>query len=472
MGMKMTDHIDQSGAIDGRRVRQLNDKPVGADKTCVIYVMARDQRLQDNHALAAAQAKALELQVPLAVVFCLLPKSGHRAREQYMFMLDGLRQVEQGLRAQNVPLLMVIGEAAGRLHGVVHHLKPAAVYFDFSPLRGLRRLHDQLAKEAICAVYEVDTHNIVPVWLASIKQEFGARTLRPKIQKQLPDFLGQAPPLRHHPHDWPGRIQDLQELQPRIDEVLAGLAANGSDPGSFVSGEQAAYDMLEDFVQHRLKGYATMRNDPTVDGQSGLSPYTHFGQISAATAVRAVLEHGVRPGVTQQDIDSFVEEITVRKELSDNFCYYNPHYDSLEGAPEWALRTLAKHADDPRETLYGLQQLEAAQTHDPAWNAAQRQMMRTGKMHNYLRMYWAKKVLEWSPSPAEAVRRLVFLNDFYHLDGGDPGGYVGILWSVAGLHDRPWGERPVYGSVRSMVYNGLKRKFAIAAYEQRWMEEA
>lgn len=457
---------------DKRRLRPLNDKPVGTAKSCVLYVMARDQRLSDNHALAAAQAQALELGVPLAVVFCLLPKSGYRAREHYAFMLDGLRQLEAGLRDNNIPLLMVIGDAAERLHGVMHHLQPAAVYFDFSPLRGPRRVRSTLAAEAACAVYEVDTHNIVPAWLASDKQEFGARTLRPKIQKQLAEFLNEAPSLRRHPFDWPGRVQSSQELRPRIDAVLGSLPANGSDTSLFTAGEQAAQAMLDGFVAHRLKGYAANRNNPTINGQSGLSPYTHFGQLSAASAVRAVLEHGPRHGVSQEDIDAFVEEITVRKELSDNFCLYNPRYDSLDGAPEWARRTLAKHADDPRPTVYDRQHLEAAKTHDPAWNAAQRHMMRTGKMHNYMRMYWAKKVLEWSASPAEAVDTLVYLNDFYHLDGGDPGGYVGILWSVAGLHDRPWGERPINGTVRSMVYAGLKRKFDIAAYERQWSAEA
>jgi deoxyribodipyrimidine photo-lyase len=158
----------------------------------------------------------------------------------------------------------------------------------------------------------------------------------------------------------------------------------------------------------------------------------------------------------------------VRKELADNYCYYNGKYDSLEGAPEWAQRTLAKHAADPREFIYTLEQFKNAETHDEAWNAAQLQLTRTGKIHGYMRMYWAKKVLEWSKTPDEALTTLLYLNDFYHLDGGDPNGYVGILWSVAGLHDRPWGERPVYGVIRSMVYGGLKRKFNIQAYIEKY----
>ena len=159
--------------------------------------------------------------------------------------------------------------------------------------------------------------------------------------------------------------------------------------------------------------------------------------------------------------------MVVRKELSDNWCYYNQNYDNLKGAPQWAQNTLAKHASDPREFLYSLKQFEVANTHDPAWNAAQKQMTTTGKMHGYMRMYWAKKVLEWTESPGQAIDFLIRLNDLYSLDGGDPNGYAGIMWSIAGVHDRPWGERPIYGKVRSMVYGGLKRKFDISAYEQR-----
>lgn len=453
---------------DTRRQRPLNDKPVLDDSSCVLYVMSRDQRVNDNHALALAQAQALELGVPMAVVFCLLPGSGQRAREHYQFMLDGLKEVEADLKTVHIPFMVLIGSAEERLKGVLHHLTPQAVYFDFSPLRGPRRLHQAIADAADCAVYEVDTHNIVPAWIVSDKQEYGARTLRPKLQRLLSDFVAAAPAVVEHPHRWPGTVQPMAALQDRIDKVLQSIPSNGSDTGIFQSGEAAARKALANFVRQRLPRYADKRNDPTADAQSDLSPYTHFGQLSAAAAVREALEAAGQDGELQTSVDAFVEEITIRKELSDNYCYYNADYDKLAGAPQWARQTLDKHAADDRSWLYDRQQLIQAQTHDQAWNAAQIQMMRTGKMHNYMRMYWAKKILEWSVSPHEAVENLRYLNDFYHLDGGDPGGYVGILWSVAGLHDRPWGERAVYGTVRSMVYNGLARKFDIKAYERRW----
>ncbi len=458
------------------RIRKLNDTPVLDSKTCVLYVMARDQRVRDNHALAAAQAKALELGVPMAVVFCLQPKTGYRAREHYQFMLEGLREVEQTLMKYNIPFMMLIGDARERLEGVFYHLKPVAMYFDFHSLRGPLRLHSEIAQKAACAVFEVDTHNIVPAWQASDKQEIAARTLRPKIHRLLAEWLSdEAAQIRDHPHDWLSQtqsntIQTMKQLQPLIDELLAGVQQNGSDISRFVPGEKAAESALKAFLTERLKGYSDNRNKPSVDGQSELNPYLHYGQLASGRVVRAVEAVASKYPSLRQDADTLIEELVVRKELSDNYCLHNQDYDKLAGAPQWAQTTLAKHADDPREFVYSRRQFEAAATHDTAWNAAQRQLVRSGKIHGYMRMYWAKKVLEWSDSPQEALETLLYLNDFYHIDGGDPNGYVGILWSIAGLHDRPWGERSVYGVVRSMVYGGLKRKFDITAYENQWPE--
>lgn len=461
----MDDVIDAAGG----RIRRLNDRPVLGDDTCVLYVMGRDQRINDNHALAAAQALALRRGLPLAVLFCLQPATGVRAREQYTFMLDGLREVEAGLAQLGIPFMLLLGKAAERMGGILYHLRPAAVFFDFSPLRGPLALHRAVAAKAGCAVYEVDTHNIVPAWMASPKQEFGARTLRPKLHRLLADSLADTPPaLQPHPHRWPGTIRAMDELQPMIDELLSGVPSNGTDVSRFVPGGRAAARALDDFVAHRLARFGDSRNDPAEDGESHLSPYIHFGQLSAAQAVRAVEAAAAGDLAMRPSADAFLEQLLVRKELSDNFCLYNPDYDRLAGAPQWAQTTLQKHADDERTHIYSRQQLAAALTHDEAWNASQRQLTRSGKMHSYMRMYWAKKVLEWNPSPQEAIESLVYLNDHYSIDGGDPNGYAGILWSVAGLHDRPWGERPVYGTVRSMVYTGLKRKFDIAAYEARW----
>jgi len=238
---------------------------------------------------------------------------------------------------------------------------------------------------------------------------------------------------------------------------------------SIEAGEEAAQQALTRFLKHGLADYSARRNDPTLEGQSGLSSYLHFGQLSS---LRVAVEVRALCGDDQAIAESaevFLEELIVRKELADNFCLYNAAYDTLDGAADWALKTLGAHKNDPREHLYSGEELTNAQTHDEAWNAAQLQLVRTGKMHGYMRMYWAKKVLEWSDAPEQAIDWLVQANDFYSLDGGDPNGYTGILWSVAGLHDRPWFNRPVHGMVRYMSANGLRTKFSVENYVKKYL---
>jgi deoxyribodipyrimidine photo-lyase len=223
-------------------------------------------------------------------------------------------------------------------------------------------------------------------------------------------------------------------------------------------GPQAAQQTLQHFLVHKAATYATDRNDPAKNALSNLSPYLHFGHISAQHIA-----------LQTTHLESFFEELVVRRELADNFCHYNPHYDSLAGAPNWSQQTLADHQHDPREYLYTQQELEQALTHDPAWNAAQVEMVTTGKMHGYMRMYWAKKILEWTPSPTQAYQIAIYLNDTYNLDGRDPNGFTGIAWAIAGIHDRPWKERPIFGKIRYMNYNGLKRKFEIQRYIDKFL---
>ena len=445
-------------------MRPLNSNPV--EGKCVLYVMSRDQRVADNFALVAAQQTALELHVPLAVIFCLQPHnpdSKHpRAREHYQWMIKGLHHVEADLADVGIPFMMLIGKASERLSGMIHHTQPAAVYFDNNPLRGPRALQANVAKNNRTAVFVVDNHNIVPVWEASDKQEYAARTMRPKIHKQLPIFLVQPEKIQKHPHQWPGVVKTLSELKALINESVEQVPSNGQEL-TIESGEKAAAEALDSFVRDRLSGYADNRNNPSLDAQSELSPHLHFGQLWAGKVALEVMANANEKN--KSDVDAFIEELVVRKELSDNYCYYNQNYDNLNGAANWARETLIKHAKDPREYVYTKKQLERSETHDPAWNAAQTQLVKYGKIHGYMRMYWAKKVLEWTASPQEALDILQYLNDFYSIDGGDPNGYVGILWSVAGLHDRPWFERSVYGTVRYMNYNGLKKKFDIQAYQ-------
>lgn len=440
------------------RRRQLNGAEPAEASGCVLYAMSRDQRTADNHALLAAQQHALAAKLPLVVAFVVYAGSGLRAREHFAFMLDGLADVESDLAAHGIRFVV---RAAGPNPPIAvwtrlaDELRPAAVYVDFSPLRGPRALRSQLAASLRVPLYEVDTHNVIPARITSDKLEFAARTIRPKIHRHLPDFLVEPPKLRTHPYAWTGAVRSESLAAIRRD-LLPSLRSNGTVVAA-VPGQNAGRSALRRFLRTRLDGYATDRNDPTVDGLSGLSPYFHFGQLAT-----------LRVALGAPTADVLIEEMVVRKELSDNFCLHQPHYDSLHGAPEWASRTLAAHAGDPRHYLYSYEQFEAAYTHDEAWNAAQRQLTRTGKMHGYMRMYWAKKILEWTPSAADAIDIAVRLNDFYEIDGGDPNGYVGVMWSIAGVHDRPWAEREVFGQVRYMNAAGLRRKFRLDAYIEQF----
>jgi len=500
------------------RIKQIHKSKLTGE--CVLYVMSRDQRVADNHALLCAQKHAIAKNLPLAVVFCLQENTGVRAREHYEFMITGLRQIESSLKVLNIPFMMLIGPAGERLQGAIHHLKPEVIYFDFSPLKGPKNLLKLLCRVEPCNMYVVDTHNVIPIWLTSEKQEVGAYTIRPKIHKKIAQYLVEPKPIIRHPIDWPGIIKTIDDLDDMINGVLEGISPSGIVL-DFESGEESAKDALEYFVVNKLSNYAHYRNDPSLDGQSDLSPYLHFGQISALKITLRLREEAIKLGEDihilsspkmpkPEDykskilygINSLLEELLVRRELADNFCNYNDNYNNINSAPGWARISLEKHINDPREYVYTLGQLENAQTHDPAWNSAQRQMTRTGKMHGYMRMYWAKKVLEWSPLDAElkaegqtskvaeteafsspstlnlqlstlsgpewAIEVLKYLNDHYSIDGGDPNGYAGILWSVAGLHDRPWMERDIFGVIRYMNYAGLKRKFDIESYEKLW----
>jgi deoxyribodipyrimidine photo-lyase len=303
----------------------------------------------------------------------------------------------------------------------------------------------------------VDAHNLVPCWRASPKQEYAAHTFRPKVHRQLPDYLTEFPELLPHPHppaDRFGSIPDWSALRRRTADPAVPAVA-WLEPG-----EGAARRMLARFLTDKLTHYSERRNDPNAEGQSHLSPYLHFGQLAAqriALAVKAA-------AVSEEAKKAFLEELIIRRELADNFCYYNRNYDSFTGFPAWAQETLNHHQPDARPYRYTLDQLDEAGTHDGLWNAAQIDMKRNGKLHGYLRMYWAKKILEWTESPERALEHTLYFNDRYELDGRDPNGYTGVAWSLGGVHDRPWPERPVFGKIRYMSAAGCRRKFDVKAY--------
>ena len=422
----------------------------------VAYWMSRDQRVSDNWALIFAQETALRHSLPLVVVFTLSGSFLGASLRQYDFMLRGLKHVADGLQGLSIPFFIIPGEPASVLPEFIARNGISFLVTDFDPLRIKKQWREDVARTVPIPFYEVDAHNIVPCRIASDKREYGAYTLRKKLKKLLPVFLDEIPAVRRHPYhsELEGHPVDPGSLlrHLNIDTSVGGL------PGT-APGEKEAARVLSSFLD-RLDRYETERNDPTRDAQSHLSPYLHFGQISAQRIARDARNCHAKDSAKE----SFLEELIVRRELSDNYCHYTPDYDSFGAFPEWGKKTLNDHRRDTRVYLYSRDELESAVTHDPLWNASQTEMVRTGKMHGYMRMYWAKKILEWTASPEEALSAAIYLNDRYQLDGRDPNGYTGIAWSIGGLHDRPWGERNVFGKVRYMSYNGCASKFNVKRY--------
>lgn len=422
----------------------------------VVYWVSRDQRVEDNWALLWAQQEAIARQKGLLVVFCLIPGYLGARSIHYAFMLRGLAGMMKKLHELGIHFI-ILEEAPDKiLPSFLRQIDAHALVSDFDPLRMKRQWKKQLAANVVTPIFEVDTHNIIPAWIVSDKKEYAAYTLRPKINRLLDDFLTDIPPIRHHPFEWEQASSFAGPLS---------LPATGSDrlsacdklPGS---GEAEAQLCAENFVHKGLSNYGELRNNPCVKGQSGLSPYLHFGQLSAQRLAWIVSRCELPAEVKKQ----FLEELIVRRELSDNFCLYEPMYDSFEGFPDWARKTLDEHRGDVRDYIYSLEELETGNTHEQLWNACQVDLVQSGKLHGYLRMYWAKKILEWTPDPEAALEYAITLNDRYSLDGRDPNGYAGVAWSIGGVHDRAWRERPVFGKIRYMNEAGCRRKFDVNSY--------
>jgi len=446
--------------IAAERVRQISKGRDAAGP--VVYWMSREQRVADNWALLFAQDMAIERKRQLIVVFCLVPDYAGANIRHYGFMLQGLREVEKNLHKLNIPFVLLQGNPAETLPQYVEKEKGAMLVADFDPLQIKRAWQQEVAAHIHCSFYVVDAHNIVPCWHASPKQEYGAYTLRPKVTKLLPHFLGDIPVLLSHPF-----AAEKVSAVPTAWDKAHNYVADHSVPQVdwLVPGQAAAMKQVRNFIKKGLTTYSLRRNDPNLDGQSNISPYLHFGHI-APQRVALLINDAAGP---EEAKASFLEELIVRRELADNFCFYNQEYDRFEGFPGWARKTLHEHRADKREYLYSMQALDEGRTHDDLWNAAQRQMVLQGKMHGYLRMYWAKKILEWTASPEEAMAAAIYLNDRYELDGRDPNGYAGIAWSIGGVHDRAWKERPVFGKIRYMSYAGCSRKFDVKQYCARWL---
>lgn len=438
---------------DPARIYQLCD---GTPKSGpVLYWMSRDQRAENNWALIAAADKAHSLHVPLLCAFVLTTEFNRATPAIYSFMLKGLQETAMHLTHLGIPFFMLKGHPPAEIKKFCSEYEVSFIYCDFDPLIIKQQWKKDLVNQIDIPLFEVDAHNIVPARFVSQKQEYGAYTLRPKIHGVIQRFLVPYPSVKvfHFP--------DTRFTTSSVNHIYL--------PDSLIDyekppGTTAARTKLSSFIQNTLTRYHKESNNPNQNAVSGLSAWLHFGQLSAQEVALEVL----KSDVSREAKEAFLEQLIVRRELADNFCLYQPAYNSPNAMPNWANQSLNEHIGDTREYTYIYQQFESANTHDPLWNAAQAEMVSTGYMHGYMRMYWAKKILEWTPNVQIALDYAIRLNDTWQLDGRDPNGYTGILWSLGGLHDRPWTERRIFGKIRYMNYKGCQRKFDTEQYIDRF----
>lgn len=442
--------------IQNERIKALNDKEI-QDKPYVIYWMQSSQRTGYNHALELAADYANSLGKPLIVYFGLTEKFPEANRRHMRFMIEGLLEVKENLNQRGIRFVVM---NCSPETGLLKLSKDAAlIVVDRGYLRIEKAWRSIVAKEAACKVIQVESNVLVPVETTSMKEEYSAATIRRKIEKRMEEF---ALPLSERILDYPSTSLEIQEDEIDFDDIRKilqrlNLTDEVSEVSDFIGGAKKANEHVEDFLQHKFRDYATYRNEPSLDFTSNLSPYLHFGQISP-------LEIYLRlPEGFGENKRVFIDELIVRRELAINFVEYNEHYDSYEAISSFAKATLEKHRDDPRPWIYNLEQLEKGLTHDLYWNAAEMEMVTTGKMNGYMRMYWGKKIIEWTETPERAYEIALYLNNKYNIDGRDPNGFAGVAWCF-GKHDRHWKEREVFGSVRYMNDKGLKRKFDMEAY--------
>jgi deoxyribodipyrimidine photo-lyase len=375
----------------------------------------------------------------------------------YRFMLEGLSETASRLEKHGIRF---VAQKCSPPDGVVELSQQASlVVTDADYLQLPRAWRSDVSSRIDTPLYQVESNVIVPVEVASQKEEYAAYIFRPRISEHLNQYLV---PLEMSRAKEPAPRFETDSLPIHdVSQVLDELAFNQNvPPGCFRGGIEEAEKLLRIFLRKKIDLFPDLRNDPSKDYLSNLSPYLHFGQISPLQ-IALEARSTESPGV-----DAFIEELVIRRELSINFVYYNAHYDELRALPNWALTTLDEHRSDNREYVYTLKEFEKAETHDIYWNAAQLDMMKTGKMHGYMRMYWGKKLLEWSGTPEDAYSIALHLNNNYELDGRDPNGYTGVAWCF-GKHDRAWQERPVFGKVRYMNARGLERKFNIKDYVEK-----
>jgi deoxyribodipyrimidine photo-lyase len=444
--------------VENTRVERLNDRDLRRGPY-VLYWMQQSQRASFNPALEYAIEVANQAGLPVLVAFGLMDDYPEANLRHYRFMLEGLQEVAATLAERRIAF--VVRRGAPNEVALALGEDAALVVCDRGYLRHQKAWRADVALHLPCALVQVEGDAVVPLEVASHKAEAAARTLRPKLHKVWDEYLRplEDAVVRESALDLP--IESTVDPSD-VDGMLDGLKLDRSVPPvhRFRGGTGEARRRVREFVDAKLDGYAGRRSEPGAFHCSQISPYLHFGQISPVEIAVEVRE--AREGA-DADRRAYLEELIVRRELAANFVEFEPRYDDYACLPAWAQATLDAHRSDRRQHAYSRAQLENARTHDRYWNAAMREMRETGYMHNYMRMYWAKKILEWSAEPEAAFRTILHLNNKYFLDGRDANSYANVAW-IFGVHDRPWPERPVFGKVRYMNAQGLERKFDMAVY--------
>lgn len=440
--------------IHNDRIKKLNHLNTTEGKY-VLYWIQASPRTHYNHALEYAIGMANKIHKPLIAYFGLSENFPDATRRHYYFLLEGLQELEKSLNDMGIKLIV---KKNNPFDGAVEMSKKASlVVLDRGYLNLQKKWYENAAKKIKCPIIQVETNVLVPVETASPKEEYSAATIRKKIKANLQKYM--VPIENNKPTISSINIQLESESIEDIEKVISAINIddNVKETPYFHGGTNNAIKHLDNFLNNKIDHFEDLRNDPSNDYHSNMSPYLHFGHISPLYIALKV------SGVNSQGKDAYLEELIVRRELAMNFIFYNPNYDNFDSLPEWARKTLLEHQNDKREYNYTMEDLVNQRTHDEYWNAAQKEMMVKGKMHGYMRMYWGKKILEWTEDPRQAYKIALYLNNRYELDGRDPNGFTGIAWCF-GKHDRAWKEREIFGKVRYMNANGLRRKFKIEKY--------
>lgn len=446
--------------IQPERIRKVKDCDLEKG-SFVLYWMQSAQRVKNNHALEFATQYANTKGLPLVVCLVLMPEYPSANKRHYRFMLQGLESLSKAIGQIGAHLVVQYGEAMSIIHGISK--EAVAVVMDDAISKPMRHMKESIARQLETTVYQVETNVIVPVKTAYPKEAYAAYAIRNALNRQLHAYAidFRASKVANIDCRIP-MFESVETLDPEVLlQTLFGHLPDLKGKDCLIGGEEEALRILEDFIHTKLETYTSRSSDPSVEATSKLSAYLHFGQISPITIHEAVKNSGIASG-------AFIEQLFVRRELAYNFVGYNDHYDSdlKKFLPDWAIAEMAIHESDPRMYHYTKSQLEDAQTHDPYWNAAQQEMVLTGFMHNTMRMYWGKKIIEWTDSYEEAFKIMLEFNDKYSIDGRDPNGYAGIAWCF-GKHDRPFSSRPIFGKIRYMNDKGLERKYKMKGYLDR-----